>query len=147
MSWPDEVMEDYTRERCRFRLVEIAYKEIMRKKFPEWEDGTIARWAVLGADAVLAAMDKSEDTGPSADATALGTERVLAVLAELRAELQKILDGERQYGVDNPIASKQDSGYRCGAEYAYVVGLDCIDRAIAKTKREPQPETENDETH
>ncbi len=58
MSWPDEVMNDYSRDACRFRLVEIAFEHMVHEGRGAWSREELATRPVALADATLAEMEK-----------------------------------------------------------------------------------------
>lgn len=135
MSWPDEVMESYSRETCRFELVKIAFDRRLDWGFQFDKDKkTIGKQVVELADAVLAEMEKTPDTGP--------------ILADLRAGVQDHLDSQLRRHRCNPTENPAALGFRRGFKEACEFALRWINRAIEReqtSKMEKMTEAGADE--
>lgn len=146
MSWPDEVFESYTVDRCRFELLKIAFKHFIGYGQPQRTADQIGARCVEYADAAIAAMEKGPDAKDSeqrARKAGLENETVLAVLKDLRAEVEGWLNSDRQAELDNPTSDSHALGYRKGDKAAYQRTLRLFDRAIKKAKTKPETENVN----
>ena len=126
----------------RFRLVEIAFRNILERQLQFAEpDGIneMGRGVVRLADTVLAAMEKEPPTRIEKRAHM----EAGPVLADLRAEVQQGLNNNLQIYAENPTEEPRDLAFRRGVQSCFEDVLDRIDRAIKKA-RKPEAEKQND---
>lgn len=124
----DDVCEAKDSER-RFRLVEIAFDQLLRRAFKEskWKWNDIGLGAVSAADAALAAMEKADGVRPTCRTT----------LEFVRCSVQSYLDSRLDYYARNP-ADKDECvlGHRSGIQHACNDILELIEAEMEKTGKQ-----------
>lgn len=114
--------------------MEIAFKKMLDQHHSCSEPGEIGTRTVERADAVLAAMEATADSGPPE----AKNERVLTVLVDLRAELQHTIEYTQQHHANSPTSDLRVLGYHDGLNEGYRLALVIINRAIKEAhKTEP----------
>jgi hypothetical protein len=123
-------MENYTREQQRFLLVRTAFKQALANQAnPELNKGTftaskVAVDIVESADAVLAAMDQTPDTGAPADEQ--------PTLKSIRDRVQDLRDTHLRTCEKIPTKDDCVRYWRGGVFDAYANALAIIDAAMEK---------------
>lgn len=146
------VQVDYRYTQRRFDLVKIVLEKALSQR--DLTAGCVVSsvgvgaLTVLLADAVLAAMEQTPDTGPSAEeierrARALAGDVLseveqpnLEILRAIRAEIQIHLDADLKAHAASPTTNIRVGGYRHGGGDAYRHILAMLDAAMEKTGAE-----------
>lgn len=144
---PDEIrtaLESYvgtlsSKSAERFRLVEIAFSKL-KFTYPASDAAeermAIGRAAVELADAVLAAMEQTPDTGPSAE------EAVAAVVLRIREQIQELITANQALLANCSSEGKQ---FREGAGYGLVCALKLVAATEKSAKSRPRPDEVQEE--
>lgn len=140
---PTQIVLGRHNSELRFDLVKIAFAEALRN--PEAGAASVVGLGVVKyADAVLAAMEKTPDTGLSAAEIARRARGLagdvlsevekpnLAIVRELRAEIRESLAKEESHYAEYPTTDQRTLGFREGFASSGRADLRLIDAATEK---------------